>query len=113
MRPWQRGNVLHRARAGTVRAAGAGGVLLAFLLLWLIGAMPRASDPAAALAPRLAAIEAQLRDLAARPAPITIDPKAIDDLATRLAKVESTIATPRPPVTDPVMLSRLGATDGA
>ncbi len=95
-------------------AVGAGGGLLAFLLLWLVGAWPRAEDPASALAPRFAAIETQLREIAARPAPPPgIEPRAIDDLAARLVRLEAAVAAPRPPVTDPVALGRLNTAESA
>jgi hypothetical protein len=93
--------------------AGAAGGLLVFLLLWLVGAFSGSRDPSADLNPRLAAIEKQLRDLAARPMPTNIDPKAIEELAARLAKLESAQAAPRAPVADPAVLGRLGATERA
>jgi len=93
--------------------AGAAGALLAFLLLWLVGAFSSGRDPSVDLNPRLAAIEKQLRDLAARPMPANVDPKAIEEVAARLARLESAQAVPRAPVTDPVVLGRLGATEQA
>jgi hypothetical protein len=94
-------------------AVGAAGGLLAFLLLWLVGAWPRAEDPASALAPRFAAIETQLRDIAARPVPAPgVDPRAVDDLSARLARLEAAVAASRAPVTDPVVLGRLNAAEG-
>ncbi len=99
----------------------AGGVVVA-LLFWLGGAFSAGtqSPPVAAvvdLSPRLAAIEQQLNELAARPAPPSLDPKpinaAIDDIAARLSRIESAQATPRAPVTDPVVLGRLNAAENA
>jgi hypothetical protein len=75
--------------AGQRRLAGVIGGLLVFLLLWLFGALSGGRDASADLSPRLAAIEKQLNELAARPAPVRVDPKAVDDLAARLAKLES------------------------
>ena len=83
------------------------------LLLWLFGALSGGHDASADLSPRLAAIEKQLNDLAARPAPARVDPKAVDDLAARLAKLESAQAAPRAPVTDPVVLGRINAAESA
>ena len=90
---------------------GAAGGLLVVLLLWLGGAFSGGHDslPNA----RLAAIEKQLNDLAARSAPAGVDPKALDDIAARLAKIESAQAAPRAPVTDPVVLGRLNAAESA
>ena len=84
------------------------------LLLWLGGAFSRGREPSADLSPRLAAIEKQLNDLAARPAPASVDPKAVDDVDARgLARLESAQAAPRAPVTDPVVLGRLNAAESA
>src|SRR6185295_14381839 len=71
--------------------------------------------------PRLAAIEKQLKDLAARPLPAAVDAKemtrevnkAVDDVGARVSKLEAAQATPRAPVTDPVVLGRLTAVEGA
>ncbi len=94
--------------AAVAGALAAAAVLLAFLSIWLI--VPR--DAVATLTPRLAAIETQLRDLAARPAPAGIDPQAIDALSARLAKLENALSAPRPVATDPNVLGRLGSMEG-
>jgi hypothetical protein len=94
-------------------AAGAAGALLMFLLIWTAGLTPRGSDPMLTLAPRLTAIETQLRELAARPQPVSVDPKAVEALTVRIAKVESAVATPATPITDAAMLDRLARTDDA
>jgi hypothetical protein len=94
-------------------AAGIAGALLVALLFWLGGAFTGARDAAPDLSPRLAAIEAQLKQIAARPAPVAIDPKALDDIAARLGKLEALAASPRAPVTDPVVLGRLTASENA
>ena len=92
-------------------AAGAAAVLLFVLLIWLIS--PRSGDAVASLTPRLAAIETQLRDLAARPAPAGVDPQAIEALSARLAKLESAVAAPRPPAADPALAGRVSGVEGA
>ncbi|CAM9909952.1 unnamed protein product, partial [Phaeothamnion confervicola] len=86
--------------------AGGAGALLGFLLIWL---MIPASDPSRILAPRLTSIESQLRELNARPVPPSADPKAVDDLSARLARLETAAAAPRPPATDPALANRLAA----
>jgi hypothetical protein len=93
--------------------AGVIGGLLMFLLLWLGGAFSGGHEAAVGLSPRLAAIQQQLNDLAARPAPASVDPKALDAVAARLARLESAQAAPRAPVTDPVVLGRLTAAESA
>ncbi len=93
-------------------AAGAACTLLLLAVLWLV--WPSSRDPVATLGPRLATIETQLRDLASRPAAAPgVDPKAIDELAARMARLESAVATPRPAATDPIMLSHLTANENA
>jgi hypothetical protein len=92
-------------------AAGAAGVLLAFLLLWLVGAMPGSRDSTAALTPRLAAIDGQLRELAARPVPPGVDPRPMEEMSARLAKLEAAVAAPRPvpPGVDPKTIEDVAA----
>jgi hypothetical protein len=96
---------------------GVAGGLLVVLLLWLGGIFSGGREPPVDLSPRLAAIEKQLNELASRPAPASVDPKAIDkaidDIAARLARLESAQAAPRAPVTDPVVLGRLNAAENA
>lgn len=112
----------HALIAGGI--AGAGGALLVLLVLWLLGAFTPRDNGTAALAGRTAALDAQVRELAARPAP-TGDAKALGDMSARvdvvdaglrrvddrLARAESALATPRSAPTDPVVLERLGAAD--
>jgi hypothetical protein len=103
-------------------AFGAAGGLILFLLLRLFGAFSTtqpvvATQPQPDLSPRLAAIETQLNAIATRPAPADVDPKTLDktldDISARLARLESAVAAPRAPVTDPVVLSRITATENA
>ena len=93
--------------------AGVTGALMMALLFWLFGALSGGHDASADLKPRLAAIEKQLNELAARPAPAQVDPKTVEDMAARLAKLESAQAAPRAPVTDPVVLGRINAAESA
>jgi hypothetical protein len=95
-------------------AAGAAGGVLVLFLFWLLGAFGSSvREPAVDLSPRLAAIERQLNELATRPAPPAVDPKAIEDLSARLGRIEALQAAPRAPVTDPVVLGRLNAAENA
>jgi hypothetical protein len=96
--------------AAAAGAIGAAGVMLVVLLLWLM--LPRSGDAVAMLNPRLSAIEAQLRDLAARPAPASVDPAALEALTARLAKLESALSAPRPPGTDPALAKHLDEVSG-
>ncbi len=101
-----------RTHLGAGLAGIVGGLLVA-LVCWLGGALSRGQGPAIDLSPRLAAIEKQLNDLAARPAPANADLKALDDIAARLGRLENAQAAPRAPVTDPVVLGRLNSTESA
>jgi hypothetical protein len=107
--------------AGALAGAGASVVIL--LVLWLAGAFtPR--DDSSVLAGKVAALEAQVRDLASRRAP-AVDAKALDDLRARidvidagvrraddrLARAEANLATPRSAPTEPAVLERLGAAE--
>jgi hypothetical protein len=124
-------------------ALGVVGGLAAFLLLFFVGAWPRTeqaapSDVTNTLAPRIAAIESQVRELASRPVPQGADPKALDDLSvrlkrlegaaavppaadtkilddlsTRLKQLEIAAAAPRPAVGDPALSGRLTAAENA
>lgn len=100
--------------------SGLGGGLVLFVLLWVSGALSTgqqasSSQQASApdLSPRLGAIEQQLKELAARPAPAAADPKALNDIAARLGKLESAVSAPRAPVNDPVVLGRIAAAESA
>jgi hypothetical protein len=95
------------AAAGAVAAAG---VLLVVLVIWLV--VPRDRDPVAALTPRLAAIETQLRDLSARPVPPGVEPRAIEVLSARLAKLENAVSAPRTAANDPALASRVTSLEG-
>jgi hypothetical protein len=110
-------------------AAGAAAMLVVVLVLWAFGSFG-APDRTAALAARLASLESQVRDLAARPQPPAIDPRALADLTarvgaaeqamTRLAdldarvtKAEAAAAAPRPAAIDPALTSRIAALEAA
>jgi hypothetical protein len=91
--------------------AGVAGGLVVALLLWLFGAFSGGRDTTAELAPRLAAIERQVTELASRPALTSVDPKAIDALNARLGRLEGAQANPPALVIDNIAaLSR--RTDG-
>jgi hypothetical protein len=101
-------------------AFGAAGGFILFLLLWLFGAFSTSAPVMTGqpdLSPRLAAIETQLNAIAAKPAPASVDPKTLDktldEISARLGKLETAVAAPRAPVTDPVVLSRITATENA
>ena len=62
-----------------------------------------------ALDARLAGVELDLRDLAARAPPPAADPKALDAVAGRVAKLEAAGATPPQGAVDPALAARVAA----
>lgn len=89
--------------------AGAGGVMLAGLaVLWWSGIFtPVAADQDTV---RLGRIEAQLRDLANRPAP-AVDAKALGDVLARLGKIEAALNAPGS--ADPALAGRISSAESA
>ena len=82
-------------------AIGAGVTLCMVLLLWAFGAFDRRDDVVGPLSARLTVVEQQVRDVAGRPQPTPLDPREIADLTARLSKLETAVATPRPPISGP------------
>ena len=94
---------------GIVGGAVAAGALVVAAHLYLAG--PDSPDA------RLAGVEQQLRDLAARPWPAAgggagADTRALDELAARLAKLETAVSNPRPAQLDPAVANRVSAIEG-
>jgi hypothetical protein len=89
--------------------AGAMAALVLLLALWSFGAFGTRDDQEA----RLAALEKQVRDLAAKPAAAGADPRALTDLDARVAKVEQAAAAPRSTPPDPALVSRIAALEAA
>src|SRR5262249_11418281 len=98
---------------GPVVGAGLAAVVvgLLFAAYQLIG---RSSDGgASALEARVAGLERQLRELAGRTPTPGVDVKVIDDLTSRIAKLEATILGLRPSAIDPTLLNRIATVEGA
>jgi len=89
---------------------GVAGLLLAFAMFWFSGAIGGGSG---ASTERLSAIEAQLRELGARPLSARNDSRAIDELSTRLSRVENTAFAPQSPLSDPALANRLASAENA
>src|SRR6516165_2952065 len=62
-----------------------------------------------ALDARLAGVELELRDLASRAPPPAVDPKALDAVAGRVAKLEAAGAAPPQAASDPALAARIAA----
>lgn len=117
-------------RLAAAGAAGAGAMLVLFLVLWAFGSFGARDDRTAPLAARLVNVESQVRDLAARPQPPAVDPRALADLTARVGaaeqamarladldarvtKAEAAAAAPRPAQADPALTGRVAALDAA
>lgn len=95
--------------ASSLAAVAAAAVLI--LAVWAFGPLgKRDSDPQAA---RLAALEKQVRDLAAKPAPVSVDPRAVADLDARVTKVEQVAAASRAAQPDQALTERIAALETA
>src|SRR5262245_49610047 len=92
--------------------AGAGGAVLMLAVLAMAGMFSGRGGGTAAADARLNRMEQQVRELAARPVPVAGDTKAVDDLAGRLARLETVVATPRPPISDPALANRIATLEG-
>lgn len=89
-----------------IAVAGIGLVLAA---LGVVSLLLSRDNGVSALDARLAGVELDLRDLAARAPPPAADPKALDAMAGRVAKLEAAGATPPPSASDPALAARVAA----
>jgi len=84
-----RGRVSERTNWRLIAAGGAGAAVVALLLLALWGAGVFQRDDRTAA--RVARLELQVRDLANRPQPPAVDPRAVADLSARVAAAEQAV----------------------
>ena len=99
------------------RLLGAGVAILAAVLIALLGANFAAGYlGASALEARLARLEQQLREVAARPLAPDVDRRRLDELTGRLARLEAALANPRQgaldAALDPAVANRLAILEG-
>lgn len=99
-------------RAAMLLGAGAIGGLVVGAGFLLAGAMSRPDEDGGVVATRLAQVERQVREAAARPAPAGADPAAIAALTGRLTRLETAVAGLRPAANDPALASRVAAVEG-
>jgi hypothetical protein len=92
-------------------AAGGGVVLLLFALLWLAGLFSTREDGSAALNARLARVETRLREIPNGATAAAADPKKLDDLLSRLGKLEAAAAAPA--ASEPAIANRLTGIEAA
>lgn len=93
-------------------AAGAGGAVLTLVVLAFAGIFSSRDNGVMAIDTRLARVEQQMRELAAKPMPVAGDSKRLGDLGTRLARLETVVATQRPPIADPALANRIATLEG-
>src|SRR5215208_2487289 len=96
--PKNRGSSGERPLLGFWRlmSAGALGAVLALLVFSLLAPSLNPDKGTSSLDSRLAQVEQRLGQIAGRPNAASVDPKTGDDLASRLAVVETKVATPAP-----------------
>jgi hypothetical protein len=99
-------------RAWPLIGAGAAGGAVAAVLAAVLALFNGRDDGTGAFDTRLAQVEQQLREIAARPLPAAGDTRALEDLRSRLARLETTIANPRPAALDPALANRISAIEG-
>jgi hypothetical protein len=100
----------HRRPLVAGAVAGAAAILLVFAAVWGVGLFASRDSATAALDSRFASLEQQVRDIGGRPAPASVDPKALGDLSARLGKIETALASPK---SDPELASRLAGIESA
>src|SRR5262245_29171403 len=97
--------------------AGVGGLLLVAVAIFFASRFtsgdgaPPPGPGANPLEERLARLERQVRELSGRTQPPVVDPKVIDDLVSRVAKLEA--AQARPPGADSNVFNRIATLEGA
>jgi hypothetical protein len=92
-----------------IGAGAAGVVVIGLLALWWTSAIaPVVSSQNDAA--RLSRIEAQLRELSSRPAPV-VDTKALGDVVARLGKIEAALGASGS--ADPALAGRINSAEGA
>src|SRR5262245_18021594 len=90
-------------------AVAGGGLVLA--VLGLVSLILSRDNGVSALDARVAGVEVELRDLALRAPPPAADPKALDAVARRVARLEAAGAAPPPRAGDPALAARIAALD--
>jgi len=102
---------LPSGRPSLLGAAGVGAVSMLILIsvLWFTGVIGNGS---AGYGDRLSAIESRLRELSGRPAD-RADQHALEDLSTRIGRLEKSTFSPPPPLSDPALANRLSSAENA
>lgn len=91
---------------------GAAAVVVAGIVFVMVGRSPQTERAPRLRSSRLAQVERQIAELTSRPVTASVDPKIVDDLRQRLARVEAAVASPRATGADPALGNRIGALEG-
>jgi len=102
---------LPSGRPSLLGAAGMGAVSMLILIsvLWFTGVIGNGS---AGYGDRLSAIESRLRELSGRPAD-RADQHVLEDLSTRIGRLEKSTFSSPPPLSDPALANRLTSAENA
>jgi hypothetical protein len=90
----------------------AAGVVLVVLLVFLTGQFSGDETRIRTIEARIARAEQQVRELSGRAPTSSVDPKALDELTARVAKLEAGGSATRPPATDPALANRMATLEG-
>ncbi len=93
--------------------AGAAGALLVLALILIAGRSPSDDGHIRTVEARLARAEQQMRELAERAPPTGVDPKVVNELTSRVARLESGMTGATPPAADPALVNRIATLEGA
>jgi hypothetical protein len=109
-----RGSSSERPLLGLLRLMGAGavGAALALLAFFLWSPPSNNDGGASAFEARLSQVEQRIAQAAARPSAATIDPKTVDDLSSRLARLEATDTKSPVPAPDNALINRIATVEG-
>jgi len=91
----------------------AAGVLLVVLLVFLTGQFSGDETRIRTIEARIARAEQQVRELSGRAPANGVDPKVLDELAARVAKLEAGGSATRPLAADPALANRMATLEGA
>jgi hypothetical protein len=91
---------------------GAAAVVVAGIVFVMVGRSPQPERAPRLRSSRLAQVERQIAELTSRPVTASVDPKIVDDLTQRLARVEAAVASPRATSADPALSNRIGTLEG-
>jgi hypothetical protein len=108
------GSSSERPLLGPLRLIGAGAVGAALVLLafFLWAPSSNRGESTNAFDGRLSQAEQRLAEISGQPSAATVDPKTVEDLAGRLARLEATDRGPPAPAADSTLTNRIATLEG-